>query len=71
MGTGIPCTGCVSHTGYFAHGKRKGEVRRRNIQQNNGKRVVRMKEMNVGTKKNSPKQGLTSVLSKGAYMAFH
>ena len=36
--------------------------RRRSRYQNNGRRVVRnLEERNVGTKRKSPKQGLTSV----------
>ena len=53
----IPCTRCVSHTVYLAHGNSKGEARARNRH----KRVVRnMEERKVGTKGKSPKQGLTS-----------
>ena len=27
QGPGLPCTGCVSHTGYLEHGNSKGEAR--------------------------------------------
>ena len=39
-GVGIPCTGCVSHTGYLSHGNSKGEERGRSRHKNNSKTVV-------------------------------
>ena len=51
LGTEIPCPGCVSHSGYLAHGNSKGEVRGRNRHKSNTRRVVRiLEERNVGTK---------------------
>ena len=48
QGTGIPCTRCVFHTGYLAHGNNKGEARGRSRQQSNSERGVRnIKEKNV------------------------
>ena len=59
--TEIPCTRCVSHTGYLAHGNSEGEARGRNRHENNSNRVARnLEEKNVGTKAKSPKQGPTS-----------
>ena len=53
--TGIPCTRCVSHTGYIAHGNSKGETIGRSRHKNNGeRRVGNMEEMNVDTKGKSP-----------------
>ena len=56
---GIPCTRCVSHTGYLAHGNNKGKIKG-SRHQDNSKRVRNRDERNVGTKGKSPKQGLTS-----------
>ena len=56
----LPCTGCVSYTGYLAYGNSKGETRGRIRHKSNSKRVVRiLEEKNVDTKKESPKQGQT------------
>ena len=50
QGTGIPCTRCVSHTGYGSHGNSKGEIRGRSRHDNHSKIVARkMGERNVGT----------------------
>ena len=58
---GIPCTRCVSHTGYLVRGNSKGEARGRNTHRNNSNIVRNMESNNVGTKRwKSPKQGLTS-----------
>ena len=57
----IPCTVCLSQTGYLAHGNNKGEAIGRNRHKSNCKREVRnLEERNVGTKGKSPKQGLAS-----------
>ena len=68
----------VSHTGYLAYGNSKGETRGRSRPKNNSKRVVRNREeRNVGTKRKSPKQGLTSAkdltteLPDGRESAYH
>ena len=37
---GIPCTRCVSHTGYLTHGNSKSEARGRSRHQNQYKRLV-------------------------------
>ena len=51
----------ASNTGYLAYENSKGDTRGRHRYQTNSKGVVRnMKERYVGTKGNSPKQGLTS-----------
>ena len=51
-------SGCVSHTGYLAHGNSKGKERGRSRYKNNSERVVRnVEERNVSTKEKSPKQG--------------
>ena len=43
--------GCVSHTGYLAHGNSEGEARGRGRQKRNSNKVVRyLEEWNVGTK---------------------
>ena len=57
QGTGIPCTRCVSHTGYLAYGNSKDEAREISRHKNN---VRNPEERNVGTKVKSPKQDLTS-----------
>ena len=41
LGTGIPCTRCVSHARYLAHKNSKGEARGSSRHKNNGRRVVR------------------------------
>ena len=51
----------TSHIGYLAHRNRKREARRKRRHQNNSKIIVRnVKERNVGTKRKSYKQYLTS-----------
>ena len=46
----IPCTRCVSHTGYFEDGNSKGEIRGRSRHRNSKKKVVRnLEENNVDT----------------------
>ena len=35
IGTGIPCTVCVSRTVYLAHGNSESEIRGRNRRNNN------------------------------------
>ena len=51
MGSGIPCTRCVSHTVYLAHEDNKGEARGRSRHKKNSKRFVRnLEERNEGTK---------------------
>ena len=76
IGNGIPCTRCVSHTVYLAHGNIKDETRGRSRHKNN--RLVRnIEERNVGTKGKSPKQGLTNAkdlpmeLSEGLESLYH
>ena len=56
-----PYTGCVSHTGYFAHGNSNGEIRGRNRFENNSRRVIKSIEENNGSaiRGESPKQDLT------------
>ena len=56
----IPCTRCVSHTVYFAHGNSKGEARGRNLHKNNARVVRNLKERSVDMKRKNPKQDLTS-----------
>ena len=53
---------CVSHTGYLAHGNSKGEARGRKQTRIIVKRVLRnnLEEWNVGTKRKSRKQDLTT-----------
>ena len=47
--------GNVSHTGYLAHGKSKGEARERNKHESNSKRVIRnLDERKVSTKGERP-----------------
>ena len=61
IGTRIPCTRSVSHTGYLAHGNSKSETRGRIRHQNNGKRSsikYEMKERGHENKE-SRKQELT------------
>ena len=52
QGTEIPCTKCVSHAKYLAHGNGNGEARGRNRHKKNGKRGV----TNL-VKEKSPEQG--------------
>ena len=69
-GTGIPCTRCVSHTGYLAHGNGEGEIRGSERHQDNSKSVVSsLEERNVSTKGNTLKQGL--FLSQGPNYIVH
>ena len=56
----LPCTRCVTHTVYLAHGNSNGEARGRSIHKNNARVVINLEERNVGTKRKSPKQDLTS-----------
>ena len=70
----IPFTWCVS----LEHGNSKGEVRGRSRHENNSERVVRnLKERNVGMKRKTPIQGLTSAqdltieLSEGRESPYH
>ena len=59
--TGIPCKGCVSLTGYLAHGNSIGEAKGSSRHERNRNRVVRnLEEWNVGIKKKNRKQDLTS-----------
>ena len=63
IGDGYPMhEACIPlYTGYLAHENSKEEARGRSRHQGNSKRVVRnMDDRNVGTKGESPKQGLTS-----------
>ena len=56
----IPCTRCVSHTVYLAHGDSKDEARGSSRHKNNVRVVRNMETRNLGTKGKSPKQDLTS-----------
>ena len=52
---------CVSHTGYIAHGIARVKQKEGARHQNNNKRVARyLEERNASTRRESPKQGLTS-----------
>ena len=60
-GTGVPCTRCLSSTGYLAHGNSEDSTRVKNRNMNNSMRgLIDIKEWNVVSKRKSPKQGLTS-----------
>ena len=65
---------CVSHTLYLAHGNSEGEARGRNRHRNYERLVRNLEE---GTKRESPKQGLTSAkdlaieLSEGRESPYH
>ena len=54
-----PYTGCVSNTGYLAHGNNNGEAKRRSRHKNNIGVVRNLDEKNVSTKGKSLKQGPT------------
>ena len=55
----MPCTRCVSHTEYLAHGSSKDEARGRSRHNNNSKVVRNVEGRNVSTKGKNPKQNLT------------